>query len=455
MIHMVYLLTLRSSSSKTESTSSKPGGSLETGPLRIGNKRIQYLHSNQRFWIPVDRVGGAISHGEHSLCPHSRRTTGDGLASVGNASGRYGLFRQGFCVGFWLRRLGHLVGLWHDLGKFSDAFQDYLRASSSRAVVLMPARFPVASITRRPGRNMPCVWDRWGGCSPIASRAIMPVSPTMKAANPDCPPACSSKSSRSAPLPIPPESESPLTASIQMSKRWKSRASGIHARLLHAHAVLLSRRRRFSGHGGVRRSGTRALRRRGDRASCAELLDRLNAHLEEKQRTAADTHVNRVRRDVLEACRSQAKLASGLLLAQRSHGRRQDPLLAGVRPVARRGHGLRRVVYAIPFTSIIEQTTDVFREALGDLARKFWSITATCDPTTPPGNPTARDWPPRTSTLRSSSRRMSNSSSRSSPRGPPAAASSTASRRASSSSTRPRPCLPACSPRPSPRSRSW
>ena len=52
--------------------------------------------------------------------------------------------------------------------------------------------------------------------------------------------------------------------------------------------------------------------RRGGRASCAELLLRLNAHLEEKQRLAADTHVNRVRRDVLEACRIQAKLPPGL-----------------------------------------------------------------------------------------------------------------------------------------------
>ena len=109
---------------------------------------------------------------------------------------------EGFASAFGCGELGRLVGLWHDLGKFSDAFQDYLRAAPLRAVVVMPARFPVESITRQPERNMPSVWDRWGGCSPIASRAIMPVSPTMKAANPDCLPACSSKSSRSAPLPM-------------------------------------------------------------------------------------------------------------------------------------------------------------------------------------------------------------------------------------------------------------
>ena len=102
-------------------------------------------------------------------------------------------FASAFGWGDW----GQLVGLWHDLGKFSDAFQDYLRASSPLGGGAHAGEISGRVDHSTAGRNMPRVWDRWGGCSPTASRAIMPVSPTTKAANPDCPPACSSTSSRS------------------------------------------------------------------------------------------------------------------------------------------------------------------------------------------------------------------------------------------------------------------
>ena len=113
------------------------------------------------------------------------------------------------------------------------------------------------------------------------------------------------------------------------------------------------------------------------------MLDRLNRHLEEKQRNADDTPVNRRRREVLASCRDKAKLVPRLLLAPRPHGRRQDPLVAGIRPDARGQHDKRRVVYAIPFTSIIEQTADVFREALGDLGDELLEHHSNLEPDDP------------------------------------------------------------------------
>ena len=56
----------------------------------------------------------------------------------------------------------------------------------------------------------------------------------------------------------------------------------------------------------------RAAQRPNSAAVAAQLLGRLDEHLDQKRRTAADTPVNRRRRDVLAACRDKARLAPGL-----------------------------------------------------------------------------------------------------------------------------------------------
>lgn len=108
---------------------------------------------------------------------------------------------------------------------------------------------------------------------------------------------------------------------------------------------------------------------RGDHPSLEVLRGRLEAHLRELMSKANDTAVNRLRREVLEHARGQAAEVPGLFTftVPTGGGKTLSSLAFALDHAVR--HGLGRVIFVIPYTSIIDQTAQVFREALvGDVA---------------------------------------------------------------------------------------
>lgn len=96
----------------------------------------------------------------------------------------------------------------------------------------------------------------------------------------------------------------------------------------------------------------------------AMLREQLDVYLGEFK---ADSSVNRHRADILRHVRSQAGHAPGLFaLTVPTGGGKTLASLAFALDHAIR-HGMRRVIFVIPFTSIVEQNAAVFRRALGPL----------------------------------------------------------------------------------------
>lgn len=105
---------------------------------------------------------------------------------------------------------------------------------------------------------------------------------------------------------------------------------------------------------------------RADYPALNELLAEFDRHMANKAANAIASPVNRIRADVLRQCREKATLPSGLfsLTVPTGGGKTLSSMAFALNHAAH--HGKQRVIYVIPYTSILEQTAEIFRKIFGD-----------------------------------------------------------------------------------------
>lgn len=255
-----------------------------------------------------------------------------------------------------------LAGLWHDLGKYRSAFQHYIRSKSGYD--------PEAHIEGGTGR----VDHSTAG----AIHAIEQMGPHGRilayliaghhAGLPDWHTAEAGRTALSMRLKTRQHLSDALLAkppaNILETSRPAAKPPG--------GAIHLWLRMLFSCLVDADRLDTEAFmepdkgHRRGGHPDLVEMLGSFNAHMAQKTAQAEDTPVNRIRAEVLGQCRERAKEAPGLfsLTVPTGGGKTLSSLAFALEHAV--AHGKRRVIYAIPYTSIIEQTADIFRGIFGD-----------------------------------------------------------------------------------------
>ncbi len=97
-----------------------------------------------------------------------------------------------------------------------------------------------------------------------------------------------------------------------------------------------------------------------------QLAGAFDAHLENLRAQALPTKVNQLRAEILDWCIKAAEKPPGIfsLTAPTGGGKTLSSVAFALHHALK--HNKRRIIYVIPYTSIVEQTANVLREILGD-----------------------------------------------------------------------------------------
>ena len=265
-----------------------------------------------------------------------------------------------FAAEFGCSDWGRLAGLWHDLGKYSEDFQKMLLASLDAHIETKPGRVDhstAGAIHSVKKFNMP---GRVFSYLIAGHHAGLADWQTAEAGNRSLIHRLQNNDDL---LKKALESNIPREITVQSLPKQKFITSTGHAlwiRMLYSCLVdadFLDTEAFLEPEKAKTRKGYSSLN---------ELLPLFELYMAEKQLKADNTFVNKQRSEILKQCiaKSEHKPAIFTLTVPTGGGKTLSSMAFALNHAVK--FGKKRIIYVIPYTSIIEQTADQFRQIFGD-----------------------------------------------------------------------------------------
>lgn len=274
---------------------------------------------------------------------------------------------QEYAGGFGGGEQAAIAGLWHDLGKYARDFQDYLRAASgpqahietdaevaARKKVDHSSAGALHAALRSQEHGLAVAFAIAGHHAGLADFV------KLKGRLADKQPRLDAAIAGGAPAELLARDVPALPASVRPAHARDHdalRRFELFTRMLFSalcDADFLDTEAFFDASRAQLRSGGILL---------PELARRISAHVDQLTTQASKTEVNTLRSEIRLAALNQTKVSPGIftLTVPTGGGKTLTAMEFALHHAVR--HGLRRVIVALPFTAILEQSADVYRRA--------------------------------------------------------------------------------------------
>lgn len=261
-----------------------------------------------------------------------------------------------------------LAGLWHDLGKYSKAFQHMIRAASGidAHIETQPGRVDhstagaLQAIREFGKMGLPLAFVIAGHHAGLADKTDLDDRLVAKYDLLD----------RALAMGVPKEilgasqlSPPPFLKTTGGDGEERARSQEFWVRMLYS--VLVDADFLDTEEFHDISQGSKRARGRSIGEPLALLKDKFDTYMTKKQEESEDTVVNHIRAQVLKSCREKAMAPQGVFSLTAPTGSGKTLAAMGFALDHAISHGLRRVIVVIPYTSIIEQNAGQYRDVFG------------------------------------------------------------------------------------------